>query len=266
MTPRSAQIRRETIVELATSSGATNVGELAERFGVTQSTIRRDLAQLSEDGKITRTFGGAIGLFTPREASLRQRIGDGYAAKRAIGKWARTLVNAGDSVLLDAGSSVGALAHELRHAERIHVVTMSLKVIDELAEARNIVLECLGGRLRSMSEAFVGPLTESALERMTFDSAFLGTDGVDAVRGICEADLEQTRLKEIMSDRADRVYVLAHSAKVGATPFHAWAKLEEPWTLVTDAGISSEQLLPFLGTGVEIIVIGDDGEVIFTQK
>ena len=81
----------------------------------------------------------------------------------------------------------------------------------------------LGGRLRTVSQSFVGPVTEAALERMSFDRAFMGADGVRADRGICEKDLEQTRLKELMMSRADHVYVLAHGAKLGAAPFHAWA-------------------------------------------
>lgn len=115
-------------------------------------------------------------------------------------------------------------------------------------------LECLGGTLRPLSQGFVGPLTEAALERMSFDRVFLGADGVTVDRGIREADLRRTRLKELMSRRADRVYVLAHGAKLGRAPFHAWAKLGEEWTLVTDTSAPDVQLRAFEARGVRVEV------------
>lgn len=260
MSPRTTLFRRQSIIDLAAANGSMSVDDLASRFGVSRSTIRRDLALLSQSGKLTRTFGGAMASPHHREASLRQRIGEAYEAKRAIARWARTRIGPGDTILLDAGSSVGALAHELRDAENLHVVTMSLTAIDELAESPGLDVDCLGGRLRPLSQGFVGPLTESALERFTFDSVFLGADGVDATRGICEADLEQTRLKELICRRAERIYVLAHAEKVGASPFYAWARLERPWTLITDSSVTEYQLEPFRDAGVETIVVPLDAD------
>lgn len=117
-----------------------------------------------------------------------------------------------------------------------------------------VKLVCLGGMLRPLSQGFIGPLTEAALERMSFDRVFLGADGVSPRDGICEAELEQTRLKELMARRASEVYVLAHSAKLTRRPFHAWAKLPEQWTLVTDAGAEEETLAEFRAEGVTVEV------------
>ena len=116
-------------------------------------------------------------------------------------------------------------------------------------------VECLGGTLRHRSAAFVGPLAEYCLERMSFDSVFLGADAVTP-DAICEADLVQTRLKEKMASRAQRVFVLADSSKLNQHPFHAWAKLPEGWTLITDAQASPSQLEPFKEAKVEVIVAG----------
>jgi DeoR/GlpR family transcriptional regulator of sugar metabolism len=98
-----------------------------------------------------------------------------------------------------------------------------------------------------------GPLAEAALERVTFDRAFLGADGVTA-EGLCEADLVQTRLKELMAQRAADVYVLAHGAKVGRHPFHAWARLEPGWTLITDRSADPAQVERLRGSGVTVLV------------
>jgi DeoR/GlpR family transcriptional regulator of sugar metabolism len=256
MSPREATLRRRHIVDLARTSGEATVEELAQRFGVTASTIRRDLARLTESGQLARTYGGAIPLGSSHhETTLHQRLGEAPEAKRAIARWARQQVHPGDTVFLDGGSSVAALAHELRDAQDVTVVTVSLTVLDTLLDVSGLVVDCLGGRLRPVSQAFVGPLTEAALDRVTFDAAFLGTDGVCAAHGLCEADLSQTRLKEAVASRAGRLYVLAHAAKVGAAPFHAWAKLPPAWTLVTDTGVTDTQLAPFLGLPVTVAVV-----------
>ncbi len=114
----------------------------------------------------------------------------------------------------------------------------------------------LGGTLRHISHGFVGPLTDMNLKRVTADRVFLGADGLTADRGICEASAIQTHAKELMAACANRVYVLADSSKIGHRPFNAWAPLEVPWTLVTDAGATESQLAPFRESScVEVIVV-----------
>ncbi|NQX25749.1 DeoR/GlpR transcriptional regulator [Microbacteriaceae bacterium VKM Ac-2854] len=258
MPSQATESRRSAIVDLALSAGLASVEELSTRFGVTSSTIRRDLARLTTEGRIARTYGGAIAVIAHAEPTLRQRRGEAHDAKVAIGRWAASQVHPGDTVILDAGSTVGAMAEALRGARDLTVATVSLTVIDELAESEGVVLECLGGRLRTVSGGFVGPLAEAALERMTGDAVFLGTDGVSAEGEICEADLQQTRLKEIMVRRAERVFVLAHGGKIGIAPFHAWLRIPPPWTLVTDATADEECVAALRERGVEVVVVGAD--------
>jgi len=254
MSAIGSRSRRDRIVQLATTTGLTSVDELSQLFGVTASTIRRDLAKLTTDGRLARTYGGAMALSAHPEASLRQRTGEAFEAKRAIARWAAAQIQPGETLLLDAGSTVGALAHELRTAKNVTVATTGLTALQELADVQNVHVECLGGTLRPLSQGFVGPLTEAALERLTFDRVFLGTDGVSPEHGICEADLRQTRLKELMARRADHVYVLAHAAKVGRRPFHAWATLPAGWTLVTDDAADPRVLDELHNRGVTTVL------------
>ncbi len=254
-----SRARREEIVRLATTSGLTSVEELAAAFDVTASTIRRDLAHLTAEGRLARTYGGAMALLAHPESSLRQRLGEAYEAKHAIARWAASQVRAGETILLDAGSTVGVLAHELRRVTPLTVATTGLTALEALADVDEVHVECLGGTLRHLSRGFVGPLTEAALERMSFDRAFLGADGVTADGGICEAGLDQTRLKELMARRADTVYVLAHAAKLGRSPFHSWAQLAGPWTLVTDDDVRPEAVAPFVAAGVDVVIVDLSG-------
>ncbi|MFD3733747.1 DeoR/GlpR family DNA-binding transcription regulator [Streptomyces sp. NPDC058632] len=254
MPPTGSQARREEILRLATTTGLASVEELSRHFGVTASTIRRDLARLTADGRLARTYGGAMALNAHPEASLRQRTGEAYAQKRAIARWAAAQVQPGETLLLDAGSTIGALAHELRTAQDLTVATTGLTALHELADVESVHVECLGGTLRPLSQAFVGPLTEAALERMTFDRVFLSADGVTADGGICEADLRQTRLKELMARRATHTYVLAHAAKLGRAPFHAWATLSPGWTLVTDTTAADADVAAFRERGTRVVL------------
>jgi DeoR/GlpR family transcriptional regulator of sugar metabolism len=255
MAVRQSQARRSEIVRLAKTSGLAGVDELSVIFGVTPSTIRRDLGQLTAEGLLARTYGGAIALNAHPEPSIRQRTLEGFDAKRAIAKWAATQVLPGETILLDAGTTVGAMGEFLRETEGLTVITAGLTALEALADADTVRVECLGGTLRHLSQGFVGPLTESALARVSFDRAFLGADAVTADRGICEAELEQTRLKELMMERGAVVYVLAHAAKLGRRPFHAWAPLPPGVTVVTDSAVTDAQLRPFADTGIEVVTV-----------
>jgi DeoR/GlpR family transcriptional regulator of sugar metabolism len=252
-----ASRRREAIYELAATTGLASVESLAERFGVTASTIRRDLTLLQEEGRLARTYGGAIPVTAHPETSLGERLGESSDQKTAIGREAATLVQDGEVILLDAGSTVLALSRALRGRPALTVVSTALHTLGVLSGSPGIVLECLGGRLRDVSGSFVGPIAEAALERMTFDRVFLGADGVDPDRGICEADRDQARLKELMIRASRDVIVLADSSKLEAPPFHAWTPLPASWTLITDDRARESRLARFRSAGAQVrIAVG----------
>ncbi|MBP1301191.1 MULTISPECIES: DeoR/GlpR family DNA-binding transcription regulator [unclassified Curtobacterium] len=249
----SARARRDAIVTLATTVGLASVDELSERFGVTASTIRRDLATLQEQRKLTRTFGGAMAVAAHPEASLRQRLGEHFDAKRDIARRAAEAVQPGTSLFLDNGSTVAAFAHALPVDADLTVTTTSVGVVTDMADRDDVRLVMLGGEYRSLSNGFVGPLTEAALEYLTFDAAYLGADAVSPERGICEADLGQIRLKELIARRAAAVYVLADSSKLAQSEFHAWTRLGGGWTLVTDDGIAPDLVERFDTADVTVV-------------
>lgn len=239
--------RRERILAHLARGGA-RVDELADLLGVTESTIRRDLVRLRADGHITRTYGGALVGPDPSpepEPPLHERALSARAEKEAIARHAARYVSSTRTVLLDAGTTTGRLAHHLRNFPGLTVATCGLTALNELADADEIDVVVLGGRLRHVSQGLVGPITEQVLRRITAQAAFLGADGLHAERGICEADPAQTWLKELMAAQAERVYVLADSSKLGRAPFDVWAPMDRPWTLITDAGATQEQLEAF---------------------
>lgn len=254
---RAAADRRRRILDLV-RAGQTDAAALSAALDVSLSTIRRDLARLSVDGQVLRTYGGAAppGRAQPEE-SLRQRIATNQAQKQAIAARAAACVQAGETIILDAGTTAGALAGLLAAQQNICVITNGMTAIQALSDAPGVELVVLGGRLRPISLGLVGPHAERTMLRLSATRAFLSGDGIVAGRGICEATDEQAALKDAMIRQAEHVYILADADKLGRAASPAWTPLDRPWTLITDARASDAQLQPFRALGqVEIWVAG----------
>jgi DeoR/GlpR family transcriptional regulator of sugar metabolism len=135
------------------------------------------------------------------------------------------------------------------------VITNNLAVINDLSSERTKAdVVAVGGQLRSISQGFVGPLAEAVLERLHADVAFIGADAITRGGDICEVDAEQIRLKEIMARRTDKVYVLAHGAKLGQV---APASLPIPldWSVITDEGAPGDVVIALRSRGIEVRVV-----------
>lgn len=252
-----ARERRAEIDRILASGGEVKVADLAERLHVASSTIRRDLDRLRGEGRLTRTYGGAVvGVYSGTWPTIHERALVARRQKDAIGRWAATQVADGETIILDAGTTTGRVAHHLRDRQRLTVITNGITALTELAQASRVDVVVLGGGFQRPGQGFVGPLTELSLQRLSADKAFLGADGLMARCGICEGNPLQTRSKEMMAERARQVFVLADSSKIGRAPAGAWAPLDHPYTLVTDSGATDTQLAPFRERGfVSIIVV-----------
>lgn len=258
-TPQSAgsreatRARRERIIAMV-QSGEAAVESLSATLDVSRSTIRRDLAELRRDGRITRTYGGALLAGHIHESTVSERDGQAWDQKHAIAERALEFVADGDTIFLDGGTTVGQLMPGLTSFKNLTVITNALTALPALVEASFRVI-FLGGELRRTSQSTVGPLCEEALRRVSADHAFLGADGIVAGRGICEADLSQTIIKEMMARNAQHTHVLVDSSKVGLAPFTAWAVLPGRYSLITDEEASPEQLRPFTNDAAINVII-----------
>ncbi|MEU6040667.1 DeoR/GlpR family DNA-binding transcription regulator [Actinomadura sp. NPDC047616] len=245
--PRAQTAERRDSLVREVRAGNGNIHELARRFGVSTSTVRRDLRELELSGEITRTYGGAVG--GPQELPLRDKEHGRRREKEAIAAVAADLVDTGDVVLLDAGSTTARLARRLRDRTGITVVAAGLNAIALLAEAPGVELIVLGGRVRHPGEGVVGPFAEEQLRWIGPDKVFLGADGVTA-RGLCCPSPEQARLKHAMLHAGRATYVLADHSKIGAEPFAYWTPLDRPHTLIVDAAARPADLEPLPGTAL----------------
>lgn len=243
--PRQGTARRRDEILREVLAGNGDIAELAARFGISVSTVRRDLQQLAGDGHVHRTYGGAVADGRTAELSLDEKESGNRAQKEAIALAAAGRVADGDVVLLDAGTTTGRLARVLRSRSGLTVITNSTIALRHLADAEGVELIVLGGRVRRPNGAILGPEGEETLRRLTPDVVFLGADGLHARDGISCPALEQAHSKELMAERGREVFVLADASKLGRSPFPYHARQTLPWTLVTDAGAPAAAVSEF---------------------
>lgn len=251
-TPRRAtQARHDAMVALV-RDGVGGVETLAERLGVSASTVRRDLSQLARHGRIARTYGGALvrDVFHERPFSESERLN--LDAKAAIAAVAVDLVPAEGTVFLDAGTTCLALARLLADLGPLTVVTRGLEAALQLARAPGIDVVTTGGRVQPLSHGVIGPLSSLALDRFHFDVAFLGADAVDPQRGLGEPTVEETWVKEQAAARADHVVLLADASKL-AQNAPSWIAVGESWTVVMDAGMPEDARAQLRRRGVRVL-------------
>lgn len=252
-TRRATRARHEALVALV-RQGGLNVDELAQRVGVSASTVRRDLSRLQAEGRVARTYGGALARSAFQERSFGESARLNVAAKAAIASAAAEQVQPGTAVFLDAGTTCLALAELLGDRGPLTVVTRGLEAALLLARAPGVEVIVVGGHVQPLSHGVVGPLAAIALDRMGFDIAFLGADVVDPVRGLGEPRLEEIHVKELAAGRARRVTLLADSSKLRHADVGAWLRPEPSWLLVTDDGADPAALQAFSSAGVETVV------------
>jgi DeoR family fructose operon transcriptional repressor len=252
-----AEERQQTIAGLVADRGRVAVTALAEEFGVTTETVRRDLALLERSGTLRRVHGGAVpvGALTFVETALAERHGTRSEQKRKIAAAALDLVpGAGGSLLLDGGSTTAALADLLPGDRRLLVATSSVPIAARLAAAPGLDLLVLGGRVRGITQCAVGEQAVTALADLRVDVAFLGTNGITATHGFTTPDEAEASVKRAMTRAGQRVVVLADSSKLGREHLVRFATPADVDVLVTDSDVDAGDVALLEDAGVEVVV------------
>jgi len=245
--------RSRHIQTLLRRHGECSVGLLARQCGVSDMTIRRDLALLARHGKVLRTHGGAtVGEKVLFEFQFLQRSQVNESAKQGIARAASRVVQDGQSVLMDSGTTTLALAAQLRARRNLTVITTSLPVAATLQHAAGVKVLLLGGFVRHDSPDLVGALTEGNLETLQADLAFIGADGIDLKGGIYNQSPEVARMLGKMAAAAGSVYVVADSSKVGRTALVRFGHLARWGGLITDARLTRTQAAALRRAGVKL--------------
>lgn len=252
----SPNARREKILELLNAQGECTVEELAEQFVVSTMTIRRDLHELAGTGRVIRTHGGATtGSRVSFEFRYLERMQKYRREKEAIGAAAAALVQEGDSVMMDSGTTVLAVAHHLRNRRNISVITASLPIASALYGCEEVDLLLLGGLLNHNSPDLCGPITETNVKMIKADLAFIGADAVDLDGNLYQLSATVAALLGKAAEPAKRVYCVADHTKIGQSALMQFGDARKWEGIITDSGIEQAKVDRLRKAGVNVIVV-----------
>ena len=228
--------RREKVAQLLRTHHYLPVAELCRRLKISEATARRDLRVLMQEGKITRTHGGALGDFDRTFMPFRERVERARSAKAAIARAAASRIRSGSVCYFDAGTTLLALAGQLvaSPVTPLTIVTNNMPVAEALSAVNGIQVFLLGGRFLNRQATLLGDKAQAALKLWKFDAAFLGAEGMTA-DGIWNSRAEVVRLQKAILARAEESYFCLDATKLGHATPHLLATWGEISHVVTDA-------------------------------
>ncbi|WP_314126370.1 DeoR/GlpR family DNA-binding transcription regulator [Segatella maculosa] len=250
--------RHTYILEQLMKQSSVQVSELAELLNVSSVTIRKDLTELEKNGRLYRSHGKAI-LINPfaNNRSVNEKESLNAEEKQLIGMEAAQLVVPNDSILLASGTTIHALARNLRPADKLTVVSASLQATEFLAENENIDIIQIGGNVRHSSLSVVGQYSEMILRSCSFSKLFLGVDGIDLEFGISTTDMREAELNREMIHTAQKTIVLADSSKFGRRGFARICGMDDVDMIITDAHVSPTIASAIEELGIDLVIAGD---------
>jgi DeoR/GlpR family transcriptional regulator of sugar metabolism len=244
--------RQAAIVELLHQRGRVLANDLGEELGVSADTIRRDLRELDELGHLRRVHGGALPR-TGDAAPFATRARRAPEAKASIARRAAGLIDDGQVVILDGGTTTVEVARALRPDLRATIVTTSPPVAVALGEHRWVEIAVIGGSLRRDALVTVGAETVDALRMIRADVVMLGVCGLHPEVGVTANDLEEAQVKRAMIGSAAAVFALADHDKLGTAMPVVVAQIEVITALITDSDVNDQTLEPYRAAGVEVL-------------
>jgi DeoR family transcriptional regulator, aga operon transcriptional repressor len=250
--------RRRRIMELVESQERVTVEELVGRFGVSAVTIRGDLDALALGGLLIRSHGGALKRTESADdvpIAVKETLN--HAEKVRIGRAAAQMINDGETIMLDSGSTTVEIARQIRllKLQNLNVITNALNIAMELASIPFVRLIMIGGIVRQMSYSLAGPPAEQTLRHLHADRLFLGVDGLDPEIGLMTPDVLEAQLNALMIKVSREVVVVADSSKFQRRSLSVIAGLDTVHKIITGAALSPEMEAAVRARNVEVIVV-----------
>jgi DeoR/GlpR family transcriptional regulator of sugar metabolism len=250
--------RRRRMLDLVGQDGQATVAELARLFSISAVTARGDLDALASIGSIVRSHGGAVRcLDTAQDYPLRTKEALHRDEKCRIGRAAAELVGAGETIILDSGTTTVEIARHLKmlKTQSVTVITNALNIALELADTPGISLIMVGGLLRPLSCSFVGPQAEAMMNEFHADRLFLAVDGFDLHTGLSTPDMLEAQLNNMMMRSAREVTVVADFSKLDRRAISKIGPFERIHRLITDTGAPKEFIETLRQKGIEVIEV-----------
>ena len=253
----SVEVRRDMLVRYLREHGRTSVNDLASHFNITGATVRSDLRHLELANLVTRRYGGAEAVTHPvaEDRSMDEKTTLNQNIKQRIGAKAASLVNDGESIILDNGSTTLQMVPWLIERVALTVMTNSLLIINEaVARDCNMNLLMPGGTYRKRSSSFHGGLAEQAFRSFTFDKLFIGADGFDIEQGTTTFN-EAYQVSQAMCQAAKQIIVVTDSSKFGRKTPSVVVPIDKIDIVITDSGISESDLAALQQRGIQVMLV-----------
>lgn len=248
--------RKLKILEYVNENSRAAVQELSDYLNVSEATVRRDLKELEKAKLLNRTHGGAISLqgvnFEPPYNEKKDRL---KREKEAIGRRAVELIEEGDTILLDSGTTTFQLALELKSFSRLTVVTNSMLIAQELQAESELEVILTGGSIRRETLALVGPLADQVLDKVRVDKAFIATNGLDLAAGLTTPNVLEAATKAKMIKTAKKVILISDHSKVGKVAFARFAELKEIHKCIIDDGVPDRMVKEMTKLGMDVQIV-----------
>ncbi|ADI14119.1 transcriptional regulator, DeoR family [Truepera radiovictrix DSM 17093] len=248
--------RHRVILDRLGEEGVITTAAIAQALGVSEMTIRRDLADLERRGLLRRVHGGAQAAPGAEIPPYGQRSRRQPAAKQQVGARAAALVRDGETLFLDAGTTCMEVARACkdRSLKGLHVLTHAVNIAAELAGQPGVTVIQLGGEVIGRTYAATGPMTVSAIEQFSFDRAFVSAQGVHPKFGLTCSSLLEVEIKRAVLRRSRYNALVVDSSKWSRQAMIRFAALGELQAVVSDAGLPEEARRSLEGAGVEVFV------------
>jgi DeoR/GlpR family transcriptional regulator of sugar metabolism len=249
--------RKELLLSRLKQDGQIVAKSLSEELGLSEDTIRRDLRELAGEGLLQRVHGGALPLpASPAMGSFAERQRISSDAKPAIARAAAAMIQAGQVVFIDGGTTSVQLARHLPADLQCTVVTHSPSIAVELIDHPLIDVIMIGGRLFKHSIVAMGPAALDAIAQIRTDIYFMGVCSLHPLQGISTGDYDEAGIKRAIAAAAKRTVVLASPEKLDtASPFQI-ATMQSVGAIIVNAGVPEALLAPYRDMGVEVVTAG----------
>ncbi len=245
--------RKRRIIEYVRTHHSATVGILAERFRVHEATIRRDLSEIEQAGLLRRTHGGVVmEEWTKGEPTFNERYSQNADEKLRIGRMAASLVEDGDHIILDSGTTTLHIARHLVNHTNLTVVTNDMNVAGELRDAAGVKVILTGGELYPSSYMLNGMLTDYALQSLHVVKAFIGTPALHPQHGLMHPEAQLVPAKRGMIRAGREIIVVTDHRKLGKLSLHTVAPIDAVHTLITGAEADPEELDAFRQSGITV--------------
>lgn len=257
------QERLNRALELVSERGNVTIAELGDALGVSAATVRRDLNMLADQRLVNRTHGGASALGSGYELPLQYKLVRQAEAKASIARATARLIQPGDVVGLNGGTTTSEVARTLGRSDRfrsrgespgVTIVTNALNIAYELSVREQVRIVVTGGVPRRLSYELVGPLVASSLENFSIDVAILGVDGISSDFGATTIHEGEAEASRQIARASQRTIIVADSSKLGRNTFARISALSEIDMLVTNAEVPEDFAEGLTEEGVEILV------------